>query len=162
MRISVLLMCMAVTRRGQGAVQGALASPRNIPRSASLDGASTPARPYGPAHEQLGLQFSPRHATIARTCLSLTAAAISALLIAAALFLMYEIGRLVGEKTTADKFPDAKKAAVQRSRSVLGGMFAEQLAPYPPNFPFSPTEAKFIGAPIDFLVFKGMDAQPHR
>jgi predicted Holliday junction resolvase-like endonuclease len=38
-------------------------------------------------------------------------------------------------------------------------MFAEQLAPYLPNFPFSPTEAKFIGAPIDFLVFKGMDSQ---
>jgi len=38
-------------------------------------------------------------------------------------------------------------------------MFAEQLAPYLPDFPFSPTEAKFIGAPIDFLVFKGMDAQ---
>ena len=51
-------------------------------------------------------------------------------------------------------------ASVRRSRSVLGGMFAEQLAPYLPNFPFSPTEAKFIGAPIDFLVFKGMDAQP--
>ena len=31
--------------------------------------------------------------------------------------------------------------------------------PYLPNFPFSPTEAKFIGAPIDFLVFDGMDAQ---
>jgi predicted Holliday junction resolvase-like endonuclease len=54
---------------------------------------------------------------------------------------------------------EAKKAAVQRSRSVLSGMFAEQLAPYLPNFPFSPTEAKFIGALIDFLVFKGMDAQ---
>ena len=74
-------------------------------------------------------------------------------------YLMYENGRLVGEKTTADTFPEAKKAAVRRSRSVLGGMFAEQLAPYLPNFPFSPTEAKFIGAPIDFLVFKGMDAQ---
>ena len=67
--------------------------------------------------------------------------------------------RLVEEKTTADKFPEAKKAAVRRSRSVLGGMFAEQLAPYLPNFPFSPTEAKFIGAPIDFLVFKGLDDQ---
>ena len=69
------------------------------------------------------------------------------------------IAKLVGEKTATEKFPEAKKAAVQRSRSVLGGMFAEQLAPYLPNFPFSPTEAKFIGAPIDFLVFKGMDAQ---
>ena len=92
---------------------------------------------------------------------SLTAVAIFALalLIAAALFLMYELGKLIGEKTATDKFPEAKKAAVQRSRSVLSGMFAEQLAPYLPNFPFSPTEAKFIGAPIDFLVFKGMDAQ---
>jgi len=72
---------------------------------------------------------------------------------------MYEIGRLVGEKTTADKFPEAKKAAVRRSRSVLGGMFAEQLAPFLPDFPFRPTEVKFLGAPIDFLVFKGMDAQ---
>jgi Endonuclease related to archaeal Holliday junction resolvase len=91
----------------------------------------------------------------------LTAVAIIALalLIAAALFIMYEIGRLVGEKTATDKFPEAKKAAVRRSRSVLGGIFAEQLAPYLPNFPFSPTEAKFIGAPIDFLVFKGMDVQ---
>ncbi len=92
---------------------------------------------------------------------SLTAVGIIvlALLIAAALFFMYEIGRLVGEKTATDKFPEAKKAAVRRSRSVLGGIFAEQLAPYLPNFPFSPTEAKFIGAPIDFLVFKGMDEQ---
>src|SRR5271166_241 len=91
--------------------------------------------------------------------LSALAIVVLILLIAAALFLMYEIGRLVGEKTTADKFPEAKKAAVRRSRSVLGGMFAEQLAPYLPNFPFSPTEAKFIGAPIDFLVFKGLDDQ---
>jgi predicted Holliday junction resolvase-like endonuclease len=37
-------------------------------------------------------------------------------------------------------------------------MFAEQLAPYLPNFPFSPTEAKFIGAPINFLIFRGMEA----
>jgi predicted Holliday junction resolvase-like endonuclease len=81
------------------------------------------------------------------------------LFIAAALYLMYEIGKIVGEKRATDKFPDAKKAAVQRSRSVLSGMFAEQLAPYLRDFPFSPTEAKFIGAPIDFLVFKGMDAQ---
>jgi predicted Holliday junction resolvase-like endonuclease len=79
---------------------------------------------------------------------SLSAVAIIALalLSAAALFLMYEIGKLVGEKRAKDKFPEAKKAAVQRSRSVLSGMFAEQLAPYLPNFPFSPTEPKFIAA----------------
>ena len=91
--------------------------------------------------------------------LSALAIVVVILFSASALYLMYEIGRFVGEKTTADKFPEAKKAAVRRSRSVLGGLFAEQLAPFLPNFPFSPTEAKFIGAPIDFLVFKGMDEQ---
>ncbi len=40
-----------------------------------------------------------------------------ALLIAAALFLMHEIGRLVGEKTVAEKFPEAKKAAVTPARA---------------------------------------------
>jgi predicted Holliday junction resolvase-like endonuclease len=44
-----------------------------------------------------------------------------------------------------------------KSRAVLGGQFSEQLAPYLPNFKYLPTEARFIGKPIDFLVFKGMD-----
>ena len=91
--------------------------------------------------------------------LSALAIVVFILFIAAALYLMYEIGKFVGEKRATDKFPEAKKAAVSAHARCLSGMFAEQLAPYLPNFPFSPTEAKFIGAPIDFLVFKGMDAQ---
>ena len=38
--VTVLLMCMAGSRRGQSAVKSALSTARNIPRSASLDGAS--------------------------------------------------------------------------------------------------------------------------
>jgi hypothetical protein len=30
---------------------------------------------------------------------------------------MYEIGKLVGEKTVAEKFPEAKKAAVTPARA---------------------------------------------
>ncbi|MBN1550894.1 hypothetical protein JW979_05480 [bacterium] len=44
-----------------------------------------------------------------------------------------------------------------RSRSVLKGRLNEQIAPYLPNFPAPPTEAKFIGQPIDFIVFNGLD-----
>ena len=40
---------------------------------------------------------------------------------------------------------------------MIGGQFSEQLAPYLPNFNFNPTECKFLGKPIDFIVFKGMD-----
>jgi predicted Holliday junction resolvase-like endonuclease len=53
--------------------------------------------------------------------------------------------------------PDIRQEAIQRSRAVLGGQFSEQLSPFLPDFPYSPTECRFIGKPIDFLVFQGMD-----
>ncbi len=55
------------------------------------------------------------------------------------------------------EIPLHRKDAISKSRAVLGGQFSEQLAPYLPDFPFSPTECRFIGKPIDFLVFSGMD-----
>lgn len=77
------------------------------------------------------------------------------IIIVALVFLF--VGYFVGKISTEDKFPEMKKEAVQKSRSTLGGLFSEQLAPYLPDFPFNPNEARFIGKPIDFLVFKGMD-----
>jgi len=41
---------------------------------------------------------------------------------------------------------------------VLSGLVNEQLAPYLPKFPYNPSEVKFLGKPIDFLVFKGLDS----
>ena len=56
-----------------------------------------------------------------------------------------------------EQLPAYRKDAIMRSRSVLSGNFSEQLAPYLPDFGYSPTECRFIGKPIDFIVFKGMD-----
>ncbi len=56
-----------------------------------------------------------------------------------------------------EKVKVEREDAVKRSRSVLSGQFSEQLAPYLPNFNHSPSEVRFIGKPIDFVVFKGMD-----
>jgi len=50
----------------------------------------------------------------------------------------------------------ARKQAVTQSRAVLGGKFVEQLAPYLPEFKYDPTEARFIGSPIDLIVFPGL------
>lgn len=50
-----------------------------------------------------------------------------------------------------------RRDAVKRSRSVLSGLISEQLAPYLPDFPYNPSEMRFLGKPIDFLVFKGLD-----
>ncbi len=50
----------------------------------------------------------------------------------------------------------AQREAVTQSRAVLGGKFTEQLAPYLPEFKYDPTEARFIGSPIDLIVFPGL------
>ncbi len=50
----------------------------------------------------------------------------------------------------------AVKEAIAQSRAVLGGKFVEQLAPYLPDFKYDPTEARFIGSPIDLIVFPGL------
>jgi predicted Holliday junction resolvase-like endonuclease len=50
-----------------------------------------------------------------------------------------------------------RKNAVERSRVVLKGQISEQLSPYLPNFPANPSECKFLGNPVDFVVFSGLD-----
>lgn len=49
-----------------------------------------------------------------------------------------------------------RQDAVKRSRAVLGGQMVEQVAPYLPNFPCNPADARFIGKPIDFIGFSGL------
>ena len=73
------------------------------------------------------------------------------------LFLGYTIGKLVTEIKWKVNLPKLRQESVKKSREVLTGHFSEQLAPYMPNFPFSPTECKFLGKPIDLIVFKGLD-----
>ena len=50
----------------------------------------------------------------------------------------------------------ARKSAVVQSRAVLGGKFTEQMVPYFPDFKYDPTEVRFIGSPIDLIVFPGL------
>ena len=46
--------------------------------------------------------------------------------------------------------------AIKRSRSVIGGQLAEQVAPFLPGFPCHPGDARFIGKPVDFIAFPGL------
>ncbi|MSQ37278.1 MAG: endonuclease [Chloroflexi bacterium] len=45
--------------------------------------------------------------------------------------------------------------AQQMSESVLRGRISEQLAPLRTDFPFEPADARFLGSPLDFIVFDG-------
>lgn len=49
-----------------------------------------------------------------------------------------------------------RKDAVKRSRAVLGGQMLEQIAPFLPEFPCNPADARFIGKPVDFIAFPGL------
>ena len=73
------------------------------------------------------------------------------------IFIGYFAGKFVSRKKWEEKLPEVRQTAIKQSRSVLSGQFSEQLAPYLPDFNYKPTEARFIGKPIDFIVFKGMD-----
>ncbi|MEK6916513.1 MAG: Holliday junction resolvase-like protein [Nanoarchaeota archaeon] len=82
------------------------------------------------------------------------------LLVGAGIFIVwlgYRLGLVVKDQEWLEKLPDLRKESVEKSRQVLTGKFSEQLAPYLPDFPFSPTESRFLGSPIDLIVFKGLD-----
>ncbi len=79
------------------------------------------------------------------------------ILIVFAYLIGLKIGSFRKHREWEGALPGLKKEAIMKSRSVIGGQFSEQLAPFLPNFKYLPTECKFIGKPIDLLVFRGMD-----
>ena len=56
------------------------------------------------------------------------------------------------------QIPSIRRDASQRSRAVTRGQVAEQLFPYLPEFSYDPRDARFLGSPIDFVVFDGLEA----
>ena len=51
-----------------------------------------------------------------------------------------------------------RRDAVKQSQAVISGKVYEQLLPYLPQFPFAPKDVRFLGSPVDLVVFDGMDA----
>jgi len=72
-------------------------------------------------------------------------------MIGAALALMYAAVR------NARLTRDIRRDAVSQSRAVTRGQVFEQFAAYFPSFEFNPKDAQFIGKPVDFIVFDGLD-----
>lgn len=71
------------------------------------------------------------------------------------------VGLIVGYLWGKRKLSQVKKDALRRQKPILGGLFSEQIATLLPDFPkdLKASEARFVGKPIDFLFFKGMDEQ---
>jgi predicted Holliday junction resolvase-like endonuclease len=49
----------------------------------------------------------------------------------------------------------ATRRSVNQSRSTLKGQIAEQMAPLLAGFAYEPADARFLGDPIDYVVFRG-------
>ena len=55
------------------------------------------------------------------------------------------------------KSRNLRKDAIKRSKAVIGGQVAEQIAPLLPDFPSPLADARFIGKPVDFIAFPGLE-----
>ncbi|HZI22190.1 MAG TPA: Holliday junction resolvase-like protein [Gemmatimonadales bacterium] len=56
-----------------------------------------------------------------------------------------------------------REDAVQRSQAVTVGKVHEQLIPYLPEFRYNPKDVRFLGTPVDLVVFDGLaDGQVRR
>jgi predicted Holliday junction resolvase-like endonuclease len=49
-----------------------------------------------------------------------------------------------------------REDAVVRSRAVTAGKIHEQLIPYLPGFAYNPRDVRFLGSPVDLVVFDGL------
>lgn len=49
-----------------------------------------------------------------------------------------------------------RRDAVARSAAVTLGKVSEQLVPYLPDFAYNPKDVRFLGSPVDFIVFDGL------
>ena len=50
-----------------------------------------------------------------------------------------------------------RRDAIEKSKAVIAGKVTEHFIPYLPEFRYNPKDARFIGSPIDLIVFDGLD-----
>lgn len=51
---------------------------------------------------------------------------------------------------------ELRQDAIQRSQAVTIGKVTEHIVPYLPGFSFNPKDVRFLGTPIDLIVFDGL------
>ena len=57
-----------------------------------------------------------------------------------------------------DMLKGSRQDAVTRSKNSMLGRLWEQTAPFLPGFKYAPNDLRFIGSPVDYVVFDGASA----
>jgi predicted Holliday junction resolvase-like endonuclease len=55
-----------------------------------------------------------------------------------------------------DEEKKIRQDAVKKSEAIIRGKVTEHLIPYFPDFEYNPKDARFLGTPVDFIVFDGL------
>jgi predicted Holliday junction resolvase-like endonuclease len=61
-----------------------------------------------------------------------------------------------------DEESSIRQDAVKKSEAVIRGKMIEHLVPYFPGFAYNPRDARFLGTPVDLVVFDGLSGDEVR
>jgi predicted Holliday junction resolvase-like endonuclease len=70
----------------------------------------------------------------------------------------YDQASLEFERFKTDYTCTERADAVKKSRAVNRGLVSEQLAPHLAGFAYNPKDAHFLGQPVDYVIFSGLDS----
>lgn len=60
------------------------------------------------------------------------------------------------ERWKVEREADIRADAINRSTAITKGKLTEHLVPFFPEFPYNARDARFLGSPVDLLIFNGM------
>lgn len=85
---------------------------------------------------------------------------LTVLLVIMILLVLHLVGKLNQQGTLLaahhDHVENESRKRIDKSRSVIMGQVAEHFAPFLPGFRYHFKDARFLGAPVDFIVFNGL------
>jgi len=86
---------------------------------------------------------------------------VNSVLVTLIILLLYKLGGTVNQleqlkRDHADDIKLNRKQAVDASRAVLKGKISEHMIPHMPEFTYNAADARFMGSPIDYVIFDGM------
>ncbi|MDX1921030.1 MAG: Holliday junction resolvase-like protein [Candidatus Caenarcaniphilales bacterium] len=69
---------------------------------------------------------------------------------------MLKEAAILSQQWMQEKEREIRKDAIDRSKDVIKGKVTEHLLPFFDDFPYNPMDARFLGAPVDLVVFDGL------
>ena len=60
------------------------------------------------------------------------------------------------QQQLAKDIKEAQKRSNNMQRNVLKGQIGEQFTPFITDFPYNPSDCRFMGEPIDYVIFQNL------